>query len=72
MLIKVDFGQEVAQAVEKFGGLDVLIDNAWISILGDIVDCKLADWEEMLRVDLTAKFLFAKYSRSIIIRQGYK
>ncbi len=68
LMIKGDVGQEetakqaVVQAVEKFGGLDVLINNAGINILGDIVDYKLADWEEMLRVDLTAKFLFAKYS----------
>ncbi len=68
LMIKGDIGQEetatraVTQAVEKFGGLDALINNAGINILGDVVDYKLADWEEMLRVDLTAKFLFVKYS----------
>jgi NAD(P)-dependent dehydrogenase (short-subunit alcohol dehydrogenase family) len=67
-MIKADVGKEetakkaIDETVKQFGGLDILINNAGINILGEIADYKLPDWDEMLRVDLTAKFLFSKYS----------
>ncbi|MFJ8789893.1 SDR family NAD(P)-dependent oxidoreductase [Streptomyces sp. NPDC102462] len=51
----------VATAAERFGGVDVLVNNAGImdrmSALAEVSD---AEWERVLRVNLTAPFLLTR------------
>ncbi|MER6529648.1 glucose 1-dehydrogenase [Streptomyces sp. NPDC001508] len=51
----------VATAAEHFGGVDVLVNNAGImdrmSALGEVSD---AEWERVLRVNLTGPFLLTR------------
>jgi NAD(P)-dependent dehydrogenase (short-subunit alcohol dehydrogenase family) len=50
----------VARAIERFGRIDGLVNNAFAEELGAVGDVSLAGWERTLRVSLTAPMLLAK------------
>ena len=52
---QVDSG--IAQCVETFGGIDVLVSNAGVQHIAPLVDLKLADWRRMLAIHLDGAFL---------------
>lgn len=44
-------------AIEKWGRLDVLVNNAGIAIVQDVEQATLRDWQRTLDINLTAVFL---------------
>ncbi|GAA5236943.1 SDR family oxidoreductase [Verticiella sediminum] len=52
----------IAQAVEHFGALDAVINNAAIDITVPIDELDVADWERVLRTNLTGPFIVAKHA----------
>lgn len=52
----------IAAAVERFGALHVLVNNAGIAIPGSAVEATLADWRKTMAVNLDAVFLGTKYA----------
>jgi NAD(P)-dependent dehydrogenase (short-subunit alcohol dehydrogenase family) len=46
----------VATAQEAFGGLDVWVNNAGISVLGPVIDTPVADMERMIAVNVMGTF----------------
>ncbi len=51
----------LAQAVEAMGGLSVLVNNAGISLGGDIEHLALEDWRKVMAVNVDSVFLGAKH-----------
>jgi meso-butanediol dehydrogenase/(S,S)-butanediol dehydrogenase/diacetyl reductase len=47
----------VDAAVERFGGIDVLVNNAGVGDSGPLLEESLERWEETLRINLTGAFL---------------
>ncbi|SHF10746.1 SDR family oxidoreductase [Caloramator proteoclasticus] len=51
----------VSQTVNIFGGIDVLINNAAISINKPITELSLEEWNRVISINLTGAFLCSKY-----------
>ena len=65
-----DVVEAVRQTVEAFGGLDSLFANAGTAGSGWIHDLELADWEYVLRVNLSGVFLCAKHCIPHMLSNG--
>ena len=61
---------EIATTVEKFGGLDVLVNNAGMIMLGTIVDTELADWRKINAVNSDGVFLGCKHAIPVMAESG--
>ncbi|MCX8022789.1 MAG: SDR family NAD(P)-dependent oxidoreductase [Syntrophorhabdaceae bacterium] len=60
----------VERAYEKFGRIDILINNAGIAAPLSILDMTLKHWELVLKVNLTGPFLCVKYVLPVMIGHG--
>lgn len=52
----------VAQAVETFGGLHILVNNAGIGTQGTVENTSLEDWRNLHAIDLDSVFLGCKHA----------
>lgn len=59
------------QAIEKFGKLDILVNNAAITRDGLAVRMKADDWDAVLRTNLTGAHLCAQQAMSVMMRARY-
>jgi glucose 1-dehydrogenase len=58
------------QVRERFGSVDILINNAGILREAAFVDKTLADWDAVLGVNLTGQFLCAREAAREFLRRG--
>jgi len=58
-------------AVAKLGRLDVLVNNAGVSVDGLVLRYKEADWQRVLDVNLTGVFLCTKAALRTMVRARY-
>jgi meso-butanediol dehydrogenase/(S,S)-butanediol dehydrogenase/diacetyl reductase len=57
---KDDAVAAVRAAIDRFGGLDVLINNAGIGTRGDVTETTEEDWDRTIAVNVTGYFNMAK------------
>ncbi|NNM05078.1 MAG: SDR family oxidoreductase [Gemmatimonadetes bacterium] len=60
----------VAEAIERMGSLDVLINNAGISIRHDFLDITPEEWNDVLGVNLTGAFYVAQAAARHMVHRG--
>ncbi|MCC2930116.1 dihydroanticapsin 7-dehydrogenase [Bacillus sp. LBG-1-113] len=60
----------VQSAIDTFGGLDILINNAGIEIVAPIHEMELSDWNKVLQVNLTGMFLMSKHALKHMLAAG--
>ena len=60
----------VADAVNRWGKLDILQNNVGIGLAGRVPDVDEADWERLMRVNVTSMMLAAKHAIPAMIAGG--
>jgi 2-dehydro-3-deoxy-D-gluconate 5-dehydrogenase len=60
----------IAQTVEQLGRLDILVNNAGTAIRKQPQDYTLADWRQVIDVNLTGAFLCAQAAYPHLVRAG--
>ena len=60
----------IAQTVEQLGRLDILVNNAGTAIRKQPQDYTLADWRQVIDVNLTGAFLCAQAAYPHLVRVG--
>lgn len=62
--------QAVEAAVERFGGIHILINNAGIATQGDVETTDFATFRKVLAVNVEGYFLMAKYAMPHLLKSG--
>ena len=76
LFVEADVSQEsdvrrmVATAVDAYGRLDILLNNAAVQVFGTIPETPTSDWQRVLDVNLKGVFLGCKYALPQMIAQG--
>jgi len=65
-----DVEKAVKAAVDSFGGVQLLVNNAAVSPLGTLLDHDLDSWHRTLDVILTGTLLCSRYAARQMISQG--
>ena len=59
-----------AQIVQRFGRIDVLVNNAAVIVRKPFLEIDAADWQRVIDVDLTACFHIAQRAARLMVSQG--
>lgn len=65
-----DVQQLVEAAVQRFGGLDVMVNNAGIAPSGSVTEVSLDDWQRTLATDLSGVFHGSRAALPHLARRG--
>ncbi|KAA6212720.1 SDR family oxidoreductase [Streptomyces albofaciens JCM 4342] len=65
-----DARRMMRSAVERFGRLDVLVANAGVIPMVNVLDATADDWDEVMRIDGRGMFLTCKYAIEEMSRAG--
>jgi NADP-dependent 3-hydroxy acid dehydrogenase YdfG len=59
----------VEQAVQSFGRIDILINNAGVGNYKNLVDSSANDYDEMMDSNMRSTFLFTRHAVPVMIKQ---
>lgn len=68
--VAADCQLQVDRTVAAFGRIDILVNNAGVAFHRLFLDTSLADWDRLLRVNLTGQFLTAQAAARLMVQQG--
>jgi NAD(P)-dependent dehydrogenase (short-subunit alcohol dehydrogenase family) len=65
-----DAGRMLNQILERFGKLDVLVNNAGTDVTLPVEELSFADWDRVLRTNLRGPFVLSKLALPVMRKQG--
>lgn len=68
--LRAEVERLIPEIVSRFGGIDVLANNAGIQRHGTVTTLSEDEWDEVLNVNLKGAFLMSKYSIPEMIKRG--
>ena len=68
--VEADARSMIRAAVDAYGRLDVLVANAGIIPLGDVLESSVADWDNVFAIDGRGMFLTCKYAIEAMTKTG--
>jgi NAD(P)-dependent dehydrogenase (short-subunit alcohol dehydrogenase family) len=61
---------QVAETVQRYGRIDIAVNNAGVGLHRLALDTSLEDWERVMRINLTGSFLTAQAAARQMVSQG--
>jgi NAD(P)-dependent dehydrogenase (short-subunit alcohol dehydrogenase family) len=68
--VHAEAGRVVAETVETYGGLDILVTAAGINMPGPIAEQSDADWQAVIDANLNGTYYYCKEAAKVMIEQG--
>ncbi len=65
-----DWKTVVASTVDRYGKIDVLVNNAGVAFLGETLEFSIEDWNKQLEVNLSSVFLGCRAMIDQLLCQG--
>ena len=65
-----DAGRLIAATVQRFGGLDVLVNNAGVGKFGNVADMSVEDWRQVIDTNLSGVFYCTRAALPEMRRRG--
>lgn len=65
--VKGEVDNMVAKTLEKFGTIDILVNNAAINIMRPLVDLREDGWDKVMNVDLKGYFLCSQAAAKVMM-----
>ncbi|XP_017463050.1 PREDICTED: uncharacterized oxidoreductase TM_0325-like, partial [Rhagoletis zephyria] len=66
--VTVDAERIINETIEKFGKLDVLVNNAGIGLMGNILDIGVDQFDTILNTNMRSVFLLTKFAAPHLIK----
>jgi len=60
----------VKSTVDEYGQLDFMFNNAGIAILGELRDMNIAQWEQLIKINLMGVIYGSNAAYSVMVKQG--
>ncbi len=60
----------MSRAVERFGAVDIMVNNAGIIHVAPVAETSLVDWKRIMDVNVNGVFLGCRAAARLMIRQG--
>lgn len=67
---KADVDQVIAETLNAFGTVDIVVNNAGVNHAADFFDITEADWDWVMGVDLKGAFLMSQAAARVMVAQG--